>query len=582
MGGSRQGLLSGFATSLKSLHIVLCFLVFSWSLVSAKNDISPARPSFLFLLIDDVGWADFSYNNGTARTPNIDKWAHRNGSVILQDFHSGGTVCSPTRATVLTGRNHFRDCVDYVYGCNDMSNCVPHFEFAPSRTFTVGDAVRAADPQEYQDGAFFAGKWHLGSFFNDSEAYGGVTSSPLTHGFHHMNATLEVAPTATLNCQCRAEWSKNCNFGHYHSPQHCVGRRKAGCCFNYWWDDPLSPHGVTNLTWPTPPDDSLYLVDAFSRFLAERKIEQKPFFAQVSFHNCHIPFIGSKNAKAACARGEMCRPPSSGEPPYTDEELDYYACLTELDNSVGKVLDALEQGGYYDNTMVWFASDNGPEQNCPPAGICEKADTSPQRPIEGPGSAGPLRGRKRDIFEGGHRVPGVVSFPAVIKDKGESWETVVTTDFLPTIMEILGVDRPPEQQSWAMDGRSILPLLSNHQGFRWQNTSDGPREIGIGFYDHKTTRVNGWGLRYGRWKYVEGSASCQQASCRKAQLYDLGNDLGERHDLSSMYPSLLEDLKQRFHVWHRSVMHSRKVESRCKRSKELNLPLSLTKETEVQ
>jgi hypothetical protein len=107
---------------------------------------SPAKPSFLFLLIDDVGWADFSYNNGTARTPNIDKWARRKGSVILQDFHSGGTVCSPTRATVLTGRNHFRDCVDYVYGCSDMSACVPNFEFAPSRTFTVGDAVRAAGP----------------------------------------------------------------------------------------------------------------------------------------------------------------------------------------------------------------------------------------------------------------------------------------------------------------------------------------------------------------------------------------------------------------------------------------------------
>ena len=59
----------------------------------------------------------------------------------MQDLHSGGTVCSPTRATVLTGRNHFRDCVDYVFGCSDMTECVPDFEFAPSRTFTVGDAV---------------------------------------------------------------------------------------------------------------------------------------------------------------------------------------------------------------------------------------------------------------------------------------------------------------------------------------------------------------------------------------------------------------------------------------------------------
>ena len=63
---------------------------------------------------------------------------------MLQDFHSGGTVCSPTRATILTGRNHFRDCVDFVYGCSDMTECTPDFEFS-AETFTIGDAVRAAN-----------------------------------------------------------------------------------------------------------------------------------------------------------------------------------------------------------------------------------------------------------------------------------------------------------------------------------------------------------------------------------------------------------------------------------------------------
>ena len=143
---------------------------------------SPSQPSFLFLLADDIGWGDFGYNNGTALTPNIDAWAKSEGSVLLQDFHSGGTVCSPTRATVLTGRHHFRDCVDYVYGCSDMKQCPGlHFEFAPSRTFTVGDAFRKAYQSDETEidrgGAYFAGKWHLGSFFNDAKAYGGLTSS---------------------------------------------------------------------------------------------------------------------------------------------------------------------------------------------------------------------------------------------------------------------------------------------------------------------------------------------------------------------------------------------------------------------
>ena len=100
-------------------------------------------PSFLFILGDDIGWADFRYNNGTAASPHLTAWAQSDGTLKMQDFHSGGTVCSPTRATILTGRNHFRDCVDYVYGCSDMTECVPSFNFAPQKTFTVPMAVLA-------------------------------------------------------------------------------------------------------------------------------------------------------------------------------------------------------------------------------------------------------------------------------------------------------------------------------------------------------------------------------------------------------------------------------------------------------
>jgi len=125
-------------------------------LAGAASAAPSASPSFLFLMGDDIGWADFSYNNGTAVTPRIREWAAAPGSVLMQDFHSGGTVCSPTRATVLTGRNHFRDCVNYVFDCSDMTECVPDFEFAPQRTFTVADAVRAANKGYV---SHFGGKW---------------------------------------------------------------------------------------------------------------------------------------------------------------------------------------------------------------------------------------------------------------------------------------------------------------------------------------------------------------------------------------------------------------------------------------
>ena len=118
--------------------------------------VSAKTPSFLFILGDDIGWADFGYNNGTAHSPNIDAWTKADGSIIMQDHHTGGTVCSPSRATVLTGRNHFRDCVDYVYGCSDMTECVPSFNFAPEHTFTIAHAAREADKGYH---SWFGGKW---------------------------------------------------------------------------------------------------------------------------------------------------------------------------------------------------------------------------------------------------------------------------------------------------------------------------------------------------------------------------------------------------------------------------------------
>ena len=288
-----------------------------------------------------------------------------------------------------------------------MTECTPNFPFAPQRTFTIGDAARLASPDYF---SMHFGKWHLGSFYNDSEDSGGVNSSPVFHGFDDFNSTVEVAPTATTNCQCRAEWEKECLLGHYHKPTHCSKAQPGhalnpnptgapGCCFNYWWRNDSAPHAVYNLSTPVPPDDSAYLADSFIRFLDRRAAAQKPFVAQIAFHNCHIPFIGTASRIADCSAGKSCDtvqvPGQSpvGSNNYSDYQLDFYACLTELDNSVGEVLSALDRTGYRDNTMIWFSTDNGPEVNCPPEGIC-----APDHFLTGPGSAGPLRGRKRDTW----------------------------------------------------------------------------------------------------------------------------------------------------------------------------------------
>ena len=547
------------------------------------------QPSFLFILGDDIGWADFSYNNGTAHSPRIDEWARADGSIVMQDHHTGGTVCSPTRATVLTGRNHFRDCVNYVYGCSDMSECVPDFHFAPKRTFTFADAARAAG-KGYE--SWFGGKWHLGSFYNDSADLGGFLSSPLSHGFDRMNATVEVAPTATTNCQCRTEWNEHCEFGHYHGPNHCSGGPnpggpplKNGCCFNYWWENSSAPHGVSNLSTPSWPvagqgtDDSAYVADAFIRFVEGRR--GAPFAAQISMHNCHIPYIGDPKVKAACAANETCRAPEDGAEPYTDSELDFYACLHEFDASVGRVLDALKRLDYYENTLIWWSGgDNGPEVNCPPDGRCKGTI---HRPGQAPGSAGVLRGRKRDVWEGGHRVPGLVSWPAVVHGAARtSWATVVTMDWLPTVMEVLGVDRVPSQAGWALDGKSLLPIL---RGEAWPT-----RGIGWMYSKPVAEAANGYGYRFGKWKLAVGGVSCKSDDCKKPQLYDLEAppplpssqqhprlsspsftpvssppqaDVAEAHDLAAAHPDVLAAITANFSAWFASVHDSIANESAC-------------------
>jgi len=515
-----------------------------------------STPSFLFLLGDDIGWADFSYNNGTAMTPNIDAWAKRAGTVVFHDFHSAGTVCSPTRASVLTGRNPVRDCVDDVYGCSDPTECTPDFEFAPTRTFTIADAVRTA---QVQAKSHHFGKWHLGSFYNDSELYGGRTSSPITHGFDHFNSTIEVAPTSTPNCGCKAEWSSQCKFGHNQHYNHCQGGAnpggsdlKPGCCFNYWWESSSSSHGIANLTTFVEEDDSTYIADSFGRFLKSR--DGQPFLAQLSFHNCHIPYEGMSEKRELCKSGETCRSSDGhGRIPsnFSNAQLDYFVCLQELDASVGRILKDLETEGYYDNTMVWFTTDNGPEGNCYPTGQCQDGHFRNY-----PGSAGPLRGRKRDVWEGGHRVPGIISFPAVVKGPArESWDLATTSDFLPTIMDVLAVSRPEAQQHWGLDGVSLMPVL--------QGEMVPDREMGwlMGFQHGFPPWAHAY--RSGKWKYVNGSKGCGDPSCHTDALFDLGVDLGETNDVAHLYPEILAAIKANFSRWFDSVSLSRTNESLC-------------------
>jgi arylsulfatase A-like enzyme len=126
------------------------------------------------------------------------------------------------------------------------------------------------------------------------------------------------------------------------------------------WNDDTAAHGVTNLTKPSPDNDANdYLASAFVGFLEQRAASNKaPFMAQISIHNCHIPYIGTPAERARCNDTRSCSAPLPGAASYSSAELDFYACLNEFDEAVGTVIGALKRLGYYDNTMIWFTTDN--------------------------------------------------------------------------------------------------------------------------------------------------------------------------------------------------------------------------------
>jgi len=156
-------------------------------------------------------------------------------------------------------------------------------------------------------------------------------------------------------------------------------------------------------------------------------------------------------------------------------------------------------------------------------------------------------------------VPTIVSWPAVQKGPARvSWETVVTMDFLATMMDDLAVDRPATQTDWAFDGKSILPIL---RGEQWQERGIGWMYYGLTY--NEPTLSSPYGYRYGKWKYVRGSTSCQNSDCQKDMLFDLESDLGEKNDVSGQFPDVLEAIMANFTEWYDSVFKSRREESLC-------------------
>ena len=456
-------------------------------------------PNIVYLLVDDVGYGDVQYNGGKAITPHLNTMADGPHSVHFSRFYSGGPSCSPTRGTLLTGRNHNRYCIWHAdLGTPKDDLTCPSLGPLPSSEITVAEMLKDIG---YHTSIY--GKWHVGDL---KKIPGGNVGWPVSHpgmnGFIDWIVTERHTSSLLSNCKCSSQY-------------HCaIDGRKYDIvfCRNYYR---MNPYTEKVEKYPAQVfDDSQFLVDRFEDFLKTRNASSKPFFTIIAFHSVHSQFLATPHWYDYYKKVSNY------------ENRHYLGTMSGLDDAIGRVRELLQKYNVYNNTMLWFSSDNGPQKG-------------------EPGSSGGLRGRKGDVWEGGIRVPGIIEWPGVIEGNRKSSTPVGTIDLLPTVADIVGL-KPP--QGVILDGISILPLLQAKTDHRGSN-------MNFAFHIRKgqlNSQFNA-AIVGDRYKYY---AEFDKGVTQKFYFFDLVTDRAEKNNVSSSYPVLTLSMKAELEQFLLSVYDS--------------------------
>lgn len=384
---------------------------------------SPARaqlPNIVILYADDMGYGDLGVQNAESKipTPSLDHLAQE--GMRFTDAHSSSGICTPSRYALLTGRYHWRKFHDIVNS------------FEPS----VFDSERLTLAEMLQQKGYATaciGKWHLGWDWNallepgtpaparregyPPEAFDWsrpIPDGPLAHGFDYYfgddvpnfppytwieNDRVLVEPTVPLKT----------------TPPTAEGNWEAR-------PGPMAPGWELDEVMPT-------LTERAVKWLHERPADGPPFFLYFPFTSPHAPIVPTEEFIG------------------TSQANGYGDFVVQTDATIGRVLKALEEIGQRERTLVIFSSDNGPERYA-----YERVRNHQHF------SSGPLRGLKRDIWEGGHRVPFLVRWPGVVTAGSVNDALIGQIDIMATVAEIVGFELPSSQ---AEDSLSFLPLLKD-------------------------------------------------------------------------------------------------------------------------
>jgi len=425
------------------------------ALAAADAGAVDPNPNVIVVLVDDMGWKDLSCQGSEFyETPQIDRLAA--SGMRFTTAYSACTVCSPTRAAMMTGQYPARlHLTDWIAGHHR-----PHAKLQPPdwtkhlplEVVTVAERLKA---KGYATASI--GKWHLG----------GKEQSPEDQGFDvNLGGTAKGQPPSYF-----------------------------------------SPYRISTLS-DGPEGEYLTDREAAEAVAFIESHRDRPFFLYLPHHGVHTPL----QAKPEVAAGYAAKRP--GIP----AKLATYAAMVEsVDDAMGKILDTLDRLGIRDRTAIFFTSDNGGQ-----ASITDML---------------PLRAGKGSAYEGGIRVPFIVSWPEVTKPGSTSDVPVITPDIPATILDLTRAGIEPGQP---IDGRSLAPLLRGDTLARETLHWHYPHYHPGGATPHSAIRAGNWRLVH----FYEDD---------RDELYDLAADPGETTDVATERPEKAADLRRRLDTWLAAV-----------------------------
>ena len=476
--------------------LAVCCCVLSGGAAPQISRAADAPPNVVLFLVDDMGWMDSGvYGSRYYETPHIDRLAER--GLRFTDAYSGHPLCSPTRASILTGKYPARLGLTTAAGhLPPQPKDAPRYpeRASPNRALLMPESLRYLDPEEhtlaeafraagYRTGHF--GKWHLG----------------LTEPHWPERQGFDVA------------WHGKPDPGprSYFSPYQF----RAGTISN----GPAGEYITDRLT-----DEVLTFLDTN---------RDRPFFLNVWQFGVHGPW-GHKEeytrrfAKKTDPRGEQANPIMA-------------SMLQSVDESLGRIVAHIDELGLTERTILLFSSDNGgnvhsnvPGSRQAAAGGPRIADWRKWAGDQPPTNNAPLRDGKASLYEGGVRVPLIVVWPGVVPPGTRSAEVVSSIDFYPTLLELAGLS-PPENVQF--DGISFARVLRDPD-VRLD------RQALFNFFPHGgPARPPGVSVRQGEWKLIRWfETGPEQPSLH--ELYNLSEDLGETRNLAEAHPDRVARLDE--------------------------------------